>query len=424
MCRNGAPASIYQSIPPSRSLFFMISSGLSLPPIPTCVIWDESMLAYNFGPGHPMSPDRLDLTARLARDLGLFDLPGLSVGAPFVASDSQLASVHSGEYVAAVRAVSADPTRSNPKAGLGTEDNPAFAGMHEASARLVGGSLAAADAVLSGKAVHAVNFGGGMHHAAFDRASGFCIYNDAAAAVARLLEKGVQRVLYIDVDAHHGDGTQNIFWDDPRVMTISLHETGLTLFPGTGFANETGGRGAEGTAVNIALPARTSDAGWLRAFHAVVPQLAEAFAPEAIVSQHGCDSHAEDPLTNLRISVDAMRQAALTISELAGRLCEGRWIATGGGGYNVASVVPRSWSLLISVAANGPLRSSTPVPGAWRSYVQDRYGYSPPLAMGDGTDLWWRSWEVGYDPNDEIDRTVMATRKEVFPLYGLDPWFD
>ena len=243
----------------------MISSGLSLPPIPTCVVWDESMLAYNFGPGHPMSPDRLDLTARLARDLGLFDLPGLSVSAPFVASDSQLTSVHSSEYVAAVRDISADPTRSNPKAGLGTEDNPAFAGMHEASARLVGGSLTAADAVLSGRAVHAVNFGGGMHHAAFDRASGFCIYNDAAAAVARLLEKGVQRVLYIDVDAHHGDGTQSIFWDDPRVMTISLHETGLTLFPGTGFANETGGRGAEGTAVNIALPARTSDAGWLRA---------------------------------------------------------------------------------------------------------------------------------------------------------------
>lgn len=382
------------------------------------------MLAYNFGPGHPMSPDRLDLTARLARDLGLFDLPGLSVSAPFVASDGQLTSVHSAEYVAAVRDISADPTRSNPKAGLGTEDNPAFAGMHEASARLVGGSLMAADAVLSGTAVHAVNFGGGMHHAAFDRASGFCIYNDAAAAVARLLEKGVQRVLYIDVDAHHGDGTQSIFWDDPRVMTISLHETGLTLFPGTGFANETGGRGAEGTAVNIALPARTSDAGWLRAFHAVVPQLAEAFAPEVIVSQHGCDSHTEDPLTNLRISVDAMRQVALTISDLAGRLCEGRWIATGGGGYNVASVVPRTWNLLISVAANGPLRATTAVPGAWRSYVQDRYGYTPPLTMGDGIDLWWRSWEVGYDPSDEIDRTVMATRKEVFPLYGLDPWFD
>lgn len=288
----------------------------------------------------------------------------------------------------------------------------------------MGGSLAAADAVLSGEVLHAVNFGGGMHHAAAGRASGFCIYNDAAAAIARLLDNGVSRVLYIDVDAHHGDGTQSIFWNDPRVMTISLHETGLTLFPGTGFANETGGPGAEGTAVNVALPARTSDAGWLRAFHAVVPQLAAAFEPEVIVSQHGCDSHLHDPLTNLRLSVETQRQAALTIADLANTVCGGRWIATGGGGYNVVSVVPRSWSLLMSVAANGRIRCNTPVPEQWRKYVKERYGEDSPPMMGDGVELWWRSWEVGYDPNDEIDRTVMATRKEVFPLHGLDPWFD
>ena len=402
----------------------MISSGLSLPVMPTCIVWDESLLAYNFGQGHPMAPARLELTARLAREVGLFDVEGVRLEQPYVAAAADLLTVHSYEYVSAVQAASADPAGSDQGMGLGTEDTPAFAGMHEASARLVGGSLAAADAVLSGSVLHAVNFSGGMHHAGRAKASGFCIYNDAAAAVARLLAKGVQRVVYIDVDAHHGDGTQNIFWDDPRVMTISLHESGLTLFPGTGFANETGGKGAEGTAVNIALPARTSDAGWLRAFHAVVPQLTEAFAPEVIVSQHGCDSHTDDPLTSLRISVEAQRQAALTISDLAGRLCDGRWIATGGGGYNVASVVPRSWALLMSVAVNGKVRPATPLPAAWRDYVLEKHGVRCGETMGDGVDLWWRSWEVGYDPNDEIDRTVMSTRKELFPLHGLDPWFD
>lgn len=392
--------------------------------MPTCIVWDESLLAYNFGAGHPMSPVRLDLTARLAREVGLFDVEGVRIAPPYVASAADLLTVHSFDYVSAVQAASANPADCNEAMGLGTEDNPAFAGMHEASARLVGGSLAAADAVLSGSVLHAVNFSGGMHHAGREKASGFCVYNDAAAAVARLLAQGVQRVVYIDVDAHHGDGTQNIFWNDPRVMTISLHESGLTLFPGTGFANETGGRDAEGTAVNIALPARTTDAGWLRAFHAVVPQLTEAFAPEVIVSQHGCDSHVDDPLTSLRISVEAQRQAALTISDLAGRLCEGRWIATGGGGYNVASVVPRSWALLMSVAANGKVRPNTPVPQAWRDYVLEKHGVKCAEKMGDGVDLWWRSWEVGYDPNDGIDRTVMATRKELFPLHGLDPWFD
>ncbi|GAA1344034.1 acetoin utilization protein AcuC [Arthrobacter roseus] len=381
------------------------------------------MLAYNFGEQHPMHPARLELTVRLARELGIFDVPEVSLGVPFVASDAELELVHDAAYIAAVKAVSADPESTREDIGLGTQDTPVFAGMHEASARLAGASLAAADAVLSGESVRAVNFGGGMHHAARGMAGGFCIYNDAAMAVQRLLDGGIQRVVYIDVDAHHGDGTQSIFWDEPRVMTISLHESGLTLFPGTGFANEVGGPDAQGTAVNVALPAGTGDAAWLRAFHAVVPQLAGAFAPEVIVSQHGCDGHATDPLSNLQLSVDAQRQAALSIADLTTKLCDGRWIATGGGGYNVASVVPRSWSLLMAVAAGVPLSPSSAVPPQWREYVLERYGKAPEF-MGDGADTWWRSWEVGYDPNDAVDRTIMATRKAVFPIHALDPWFD
>jgi acetoin utilization protein AcuC len=382
------------------------------------------MTAYNFGPGHPMAPERMDLTARLVRSLGLFDLEHVSVEAPGVAGDADLESVHSAEFVAAVRRVSGDPSASDESRGLGTEDDPAFAGMHEAAARLAGGSLLAASRILDGSALHAVNFGGGMHHAARDRASGFCIYNDAALAVQKLLDGGIRKVAYIDVDAHHGDGTESIFWDDPRVLTLSLHETGLTLFPGTGFANEIGGPQAEGTAVNIALPAGTGDAGWLRAFYAVVPQLVAAFEPEVIVSQHGCDSHRTDPLTHLNLSVDGQREAASAVGHLAERHCAGRWIATGGGGYNVLHVVPRSWSHLVAIAAGRPVPLRTPVPQDWRDYVEDKFGTSTPGLMGDDVELWWRSWEVGFDPNDAVDRTVMATRKAVFPLHGLDPWFD
>lgn len=382
------------------------------------------MTAYNFGPGHPMAPQRLELTARLAESLGLFNHNHVAVQAPKVATDVELFSVHSREYVEAVRRVSADPLAPEEDRGLGTEDDPAFAGMHEASARLAGGSLVAAEAILSGQAVRAVNFSGGMHHAARERASGFCVYNDVALAIQRLLDGGVQRVVSIDVDAHHGDGTQSIFWNDPRVMTISLHETGLTLFPGTGFANETGGPHALGTAVNVALPAFTGDAAWLRAFHAVVPQLVGAFQPEVIVSQHGCDSHRDDPLTHLNLSVDGQREAASAVAGLAARYCDNRWIATGGGGYDVTGVVPRSWSHLIGMVTQRPVPLKTPVPEAWRNYVKETYGVWAPESMGDDVDVWWRSWEVGYDPADEVDRTVIATRKEIFPLYGLDPWFD
>ena len=402
--------------------------GLVQTALPTTVVWAPAMTAYNFGHSHPMAPERMELTAKLAGSLGLLDLDHVTVAAPEVAGDAELCAVHSPEFVAAVRRVSENPEVPDHARGLGTEDDPAFSGMHEASARLAGGSLLAAAAILDGSAVRAVNFGGGMHHASRDRASGFCIYNDAALAVQRLLDGGVRRVAYVDVDAHHGDGTQSIFWDDPRVLTISLHESGLTLFPGTGFANEIGGPNAQGSAVNVALPARTADAGWLRAFHAVVPQIIGAFEPEVIVSQHGCDSHRLDPLTHLNISVDGQREAATAVGNLAARYCDNRWISTGGGGYNVVSVVPRSWSHLIAVAAGRPVPLRTPVPEEWRRYVKDKYGakfgVEPPETMGDDVDLWWRSWEVGFDPNDEVDRAVMAARKAVFPLHGLDPWFD
>lgn len=389
----------------------------------TYVVWDPALTAYDFGPGHPMAPARLALTADLAEQLGLFTLSSVNVAESFVASDAELSTVHAPEFISAVRSASENP-RPWPEWGLGTVDDPAFAGMHEASARLVGGSLRAVEAIIDGSAQRGVNFSGGMHHASRDRASGFCIYNDAAAAVQRLLDSGVRKVAYLDIDAHHGDGTQSIFYDDPRVLTVSLHETGLSLFPGTGFANETGGVEAIGTAVNIALPAYTDDGGWLRAFHSVVPQITRAFGPEVIVSQHGCDSHREDPLTHLSTSVDAQREAAMSIGMLAQELCESRWLATGGGGYSVTDVVPRVWSHLIAIVSGKPMPVRTEVPELWRQRVLAEFGSEAPRLMGDDVELWWRSWQIGYNPADAVDRAIMATRKAIFPLYGLDPWFD
>ncbi|MFW6188315.1 MAG: acetoin utilization protein AcuC [Actinomycetota bacterium] len=406
-------------------------------PYPTRLFWDPALLEYNFGDQHPMHPSRLEATYRLVQEFGLDRRANVTVEAPEVVPDRVLHLVHPPRYVESVRAVSADPSVDLPECGLGTEDTPAYPGVHEASARLVGGTYQGAAAILAGEAVHAVNFGGtageavhavnfggGMHHAHAEKASGFCIYNDCAVGIQHLLDQGVRRVAYVDVDGHHGDGTQSIFYDDPRVLTVSLHETGLSLFPGTGFANETGTGESVGTSVNVAMPTRADDAMWLRAFDAVVPPLLRQFLPEVIVSQHGCDSHFADGLTHLRVSVDAQRQTAVALAGLASELCEGRWIATGGGGYNCHDVVPRSWTHLVAVAAGHPIDVATAVPQPWREHVQERYGAEAPRTMGDAVDLWWRSWEVGFDPNDETDRSIMATRKEVFPQWGLDPWFD
>lgn len=386
---------------------------------------------YDFGPGHPMSPIRLDLTARLCQALGVFDAPGVEVVGAEPASDDVLATVHDRAYIAAVRAASDCPDSvesADHRFGLGTEDDPAFAGMHEASARIVTGTVESCQAVWERKAQHAVNFCGGMHHAMPAAASGFCVYNDVAAGIQWLLDHGAERVAYVDVDVHHGDGVERIFWEDPRVLTISVHESGRALFPGTGWPTDIGGPAAEGSAVNVALPPGCSDAGWLRAIHATVLPVVRAFGPDVLVSQHGCDTHAQDPLAHFAVTVDAQRAAADALHRLAHEVCDGRWVALGGGGYQVVEVVPRTWAHLIAIAAHAPVPVSREVPLEWIEHVEERTGRTAPRRMGDLTaedgPLWWRSWDMGYDPGSEIDRAIMATRTAVFPLHGLDVHFD
>ncbi|MGW1077697.1 acetoin utilization protein AcuC [Streptomyces sp. NPDC002537] len=383
------------------------------------LMWDEAVRGYDFGPGHPMDPVRLALTMRLVEAYGL-DRELKVVGAP-PAGESTLRLVHREDYIAAVRAASADPVAADASYGLGTSDDPAFAGMHEASALIAGQSVAAAEAVWGGEALHAVNFAGGLHHAMPGAASGFCVYNDAALAVARLLELGAERVVYVDVDVHHGDGVQAAFWEDPRVLTISLHEHPHTLFPHTGWPGETGPAEAEGGAANVALPAGTGDAGWLRAFHAVVPELVAAFRPQVLVSQHGADTHFEDPLAHLAVSVDAQRMVAEACHELAHEHAEGRWVALGGGGYAVVDVVPRSWTHLVGIAAGRPVPPETVVPEEWRAEVFRLTRELGPLRMTDGGRPAWRDFLAGYDPADRLDQAILAARRAVFPTHGLLP---
>ncbi|RJK96075.1 acetoin utilization protein AcuC [Vallicoccus soli] len=385
------------------------------------VVWDDAFLAYDFGPFHPMAPVRVDLTVRLARELGVLARPGVEVSDAPLADDALLERVHDPAYVAAVRAAGADPRGCDGSWGLGTDDNPAFAGMHEASAHVAGATAQCAERVWRGEARHAVNVAGGLHHAGRAAASGFCVYNDPAVGIARLLELGAERVAYVDVDVHHGDGVQDIFWDDPRVLTVSVHESGRALFPGTGWPYETGGPGAEGSAANLALPAGTGDGAWLRAFHAVVPHLLRAFAPQVLVTQHGCDSHFLDPLAHLALSVDAQRASYAALHDLAHELCGGRWVALGGGGYEVVDVVPRAWTHLLAEAAGHPLDPATPVPAGWREHVVASLGRQPPARMTDGNDGAYVPWSRGYDPADPVDQAVLATRSAVFPLHGLDP---
>lgn len=343
-------------------------SGVSAP----LVVYSDAYREYDFGPDHPLTPRRFAPSVDLMQALGAG-----SFLEPRVATDDELARLHTREYIHLVRAFSDDPWR-RPEAGIGHGDCPQFDGMHEASARIAGGSIEAVDRILQGEAEHAFNPGGGLHHAMADRASGFCIYNDVALGVARARDAG-QRVLYVDLDVHHGDGTQALFYDDPDVLTFSIHETGLSLFPGTGFVDESGGPNAPGTAVNMPLQPFSGDGSWLAAVEKALPALADAFRPTFLVSQHGCDTHAYDPLAHLRLTTTAYRGATLLLDRLAHEHCAGRWLATGGGGYDAYRVVPRSWSLVWLAQAH--LEPPHETPADWRerwAAEAERFGQAPP----------------------------------------------
>ncbi len=335
------------------------------------VIYGPASLDYDFGPEHPLTPRRFGPSIELLRSVGASEFL-----APRMATDAELRRLHTADYIHTVRSFDHHPLRP-PEAGIGPGDCPPFDGIHEASATVAGGSIEAIDRILAGDVEHAFHPGGGLHHAMAYRASGFCIYNDVALAVARARDAG-HRVLYIDLDVHHGDGTQALFWDDPEVLTCSFHETGVTLFPGSGFADERGGDVARGTVVNVPLQPYSGDASWIAAVEQLVPALADAFRPTFLVTQHGCDSHVYDPLAHLRLTTRAYRAATVLLDDIAHRHTEGRWLATGGGGYDAYRVVPRSWALVwLALAHREP---PVETDAAWRARWEDEaqtFGQAP-----------------------------------------------
>lgn len=380
------------------------------------VVWDPALLGYDLGGDHPFNPVRLQLTIRLATELGVLD--GLPLLVPEGASDAELLRVHDAEYLEAVK--EAPMVGWDVGHGLGAADNPVFSGMHDASALVVGSTLLGAREIAEGRARRAVNIAGGLHHAMRDHAAGFCVYNDCAVAISWLLDHGFERIAYVDTDVHHGDGVQAAFYDDPRVLTVSLHQHPLTLWPGTGYSSETGTGVADGTAVNIPLPPATRDPGWLRAFHAVVPSLLESFRPQLLVTQCGVDSHEEDPLADLSLSVDGHRTIYTTLRDLAERYAGGKWLAIGGGGYQLVRVVPRSWTHLLATVLDRDVKPATPIPPGWAQMVRAAAPHARlPTDMSDGADPAYRPWGDGDD--DPVDVAIRDTRRAVFPLHGLDP---
>lgn len=309
-------------------------------------IYSDELLSYRFSKDHPFNQFRLTLTLDLLKELNA--ITNEDIIPPRMATDEELCLIHDSSYIEAVKSAGngslSEETAENY--GLGTEDTPIFSGMHEASALLVGGTLTAVDQVMTGQSRHAVHLGGGLHHGFRGKASGFCVYNDSSVAIKYLQEKYNARVLYIDTDAHHGDGVQWSFYDDESVCTFSIHETGRYLFPGTGNVNEWGSGKGYGYSFNIPVDAFTEDESWLYCYETALREVAAYFKPDVILTQNGADSHYYDPLTHLSASINIYKKIPKLAHQLAHQYCDGRWIAVGGGGYDIWRVVPRAWSLI------------------------------------------------------------------------------
>ena len=366
---------------------------------------------YDHGPRHPLRPARVILTRQLIHDYGVVDGQKVVEQLARDASDEELTLVHTEDYIDAVRRAGHGEKGSWWQFGFGPGDNPIFPSMHEAASRVAGASLVAAEAVLSGRAEHAFNPAGGLHHALPSKASGFCVYDDPAIAIAWLLTQGVERIAYVDVDVHHGDGPQSIFYLDPRVLTISLHQDGRTLFPGTGFVRELGADDAAGTKVNVPLPPYTQDDEWLRAFREIVPPLVESFHPEILVTQLGCDSHHTDPLASLSLTTAAYRAAATVLHDLAHKAAGGKWLATGGGGYRWAEVVPRAWTIYFAEMAGASVPDE--LPESWIEAAEREAEGKVPTRLSEP------ALTVPGARPEEVEETINSVKEVIFPFHGL-----
>lgn len=365
-------------------------------------VYSDEFLKYDFGPGHPLTPIRLKLTYELSRSKGLFNDQNVNVVPPRVASEEEVRLFHSEEYISLVKRLS--------KVGHGLldlGDTPAFKGVYEASAMTVGASLEAVDAVMSGRADHGMNISGGLHHAHEDRASGFCVFNDPAVSIVYLKKKyHLERVMYFDMDAHHGDGVMYGFYADAGVLDVDFHEDGRYLFPGTGFTSETGEKEGEGFKVNIPVPPGTGDEPYLTGFREIVPTLVRAYEPEFILVQCGGDSHADDLLAHLQLTTRTYEEIITSLHKLAHEVASGRIVAFGGGGYNVANVA-RCWTVV--AAGLGEIQLTNDVPNEWKSLYRRSTSQTPPDSLRSGMSR-------GYDPETgagQMRKNIEDLRKRI-----------
>ena len=321
----------------------------------TAFIYSDSLSKHTLSETHPMKPVRLRYTYELLEAYGAFDAPNVSLVSPRAASNDELLWYHSPEYIAAVRRLNeGDFSVDQHRFNFGPGDNPAYQGIYDASALSTGATLTAVELLLSDEVDAAFSISGGLHHAMPSYAYGFCVFNDPVIGIKRLLTQGM-KVAYVDIDCHHGDGVQHAFYDTDGVMTISLHESGAFLFPGTGHTQEIGAGRGRGYSVNVPLYPYTTDEVYLWAVREVAMPLLRRFRPDALVTQLGIDSHFKDPITHLALSVQGH---AAVVEELAS-LGVGKWLALGGGGYDLQAVA-RAWALDFAVMSEQRLSANIP----------------------------------------------------------------
>jgi acetoin utilization protein AcuC len=374
-------------------------------------IFSEDLLTYKFNREHPFNQFRLTLTIDLLKKINA--LSPEHIHPPRPAADEELYLIHDPNYVRAVK-MAGQGQLSNDTAenyGIGTEDNPVFPNMHEATSLQVGGTLTAVDQVMSGQVSHALHLGGGLHHGYRGKASGFCIYNDCSVAIKYIQKKYHARVLYVDSDAHHGDGVQWSFYDDPNVCTLSIHETGRYLFPGTGGVNERGQGKGYGYSFNIPIDAFTEDDSFIYTYTRSLREVAEFFKPDVILTQNGADAHYFDPLTHLSASIKSYRAIPKIAHEIAHQYCEGRWIAVGGGGYDIWRVVPRAWALIWLEMTGNP-NGYGHLPSEWVDYWQKQSPVKLPSEWDDPGDLY-----PAIPRRDEItEKNLRTLEKALYPI--------
>ena len=368
-------------------------------------VYDDALSHHVLRTDHPMKPVRLRHTYELLQSYHAFDDQSSVLVEPRPATEDELRSLHHVEYIEAVKSFSRgertyDPARFNFSEG---GDNPIFNGMYDAAALSTGASLVVAELVEGKRANVAFNISGGLHHAAHGNASGFCVFNDPVIAINYLLKKGL-RVVYVDIDAHHGDGVQNAFYDTDRVLTISVHESGMFLFPGTGSVQEMGTGSGTGFSVNLPLYPYTEDETYLWAFREIVPPLVEAFKPDMLVTQLGIDSYYSDPLTHLFLSSSGFGEAVKEFARMGLP-----WLAMGGGGYDLGAVA-RCWTLAYGIMLGRDWPNEIP------AQYREKYGLSQlrdaevPALVADN---------VRKEARAFAEKSVEMVKQLMFPIHKL-----